>query len=219
MLCRAPPPNHARRSRAEDVTYSYPPNVFACLHPLHGPASDAFDAVVKAVILESSKFQHHRRFLHLEEHPARESSVFTEDEHEDGRAAAKAIDRSQKTGSFQLSLTILPHKPAEGWYLGTSRGRSSAEEVDLLLAPPTGRRTPQDVAGRHARLFLHPESCRVVIEARHTVTLTRSGATTLSQLKQQVIQHNELVKIGECLYTFEYTDFFSTPTFEEQLSA
>ncbi|KAI9826773.1 MAG: hypothetical protein M1826_006568 [Phylliscum demangeonii] len=206
-------------SFAEDVTCASSPDVFARLLPLHGPASDAIDAVVKIVILEPSKFSHHRRFLHIEEGPFRESTVFTEDEREDDRAATEAVRRIQKTASFQLSLTTLPTNPAEGWYLGTSRGRSSTEDVNLLLAPPTGRRMRRDVAGRHARLFLHLESCRVVVEARHTLTLGRRGTTALSHLAQQVIQPYEMIKIGECLYTFEYTDFFSTPTFDEQLSA
>ncbi|KAI9812058.1 MAG: hypothetical protein M1826_002977 [Phylliscum demangeonii] len=209
-------------SFAEDVTCASSPDVFARLLPLRGPASDAIDAVVKIVILEPSKFSHHRRFIHIEEGPVRESTVFTEDEREVGRAATEAVRRIQKTASFQLSLTTLPTNPAEGWYLGTSRGRSSTEDVDLLLAPPTGRRMRRDVAGRHARLFLHPESCRVVVEARHTITLGRRGTT--DPVAPDAAGHPALRDCQDWrmlvyLYTFEYTDFFSTPAFDEQLSA
>ncbi|KAI9832095.1 MAG: hypothetical protein M1826_002424 [Phylliscum demangeonii] len=109
---------HTPDSFADDVMCASSPDVFARLLPLQGPASDAIDAVVKIVFLEPSKFSHHRRFLHIEEGPVRESSVFTEDEREDGGAATEAVRRIQKTASFQLSLTTFLTNLAKGWYLG-----------------------------------------------------------------------------------------------------
>jgi hypothetical protein len=74
------------------------------------------------------------------------------------------------------------------------------------------------VAGKRARLFFHKESCRVVLEARHTVTIGRNGATIFTQSASRVVEDEELIMIGNCAYTYEYTPFFASSSFERDIS-
>ena len=117
-------------------------------------------------------------------------------------------------GAFKLSLKVLPRDPVKGWYLG-----SSCQRADLLLAP-SGRRwqSTTRIAERHARLFFHAESCRAILEARHTVTSTKTGVEVLRECASQILEHGEPLVINDCSYVFELTDLFATPDFEEELT-
>ena len=199
-------------SFSNDVANTNEPDVFARLSPLSHNAREAYDATVTA-IAKHERFQHNRQFLEAVQCPKRARSVFTED----GEAADPTESESQWIGSFTLSLTKLPRHLARGWYLGTGRGESLENEVDFLLAPPTDKWTKLEIAGNHARLFLKPEIGRIVLESRHTVHLSSGGAQTLVQSAHRVLAPGELLCIGDCAYSFQYTDFFTTRTFEEQL--
>ena len=185
-------------------------DVFAWLRPHSETACAAFDAAVNATIKNRGKYAHSRQFLFVRPKEKRAESVFSED----GKAADPHL--AQWTGAFKLSLNIPPRDPASGWYLGTSRGHHT-QEIDLLLAPPIARWVGTRIAGKHARLFFHHESCRMILEARHSVTLTRNGATVITGSSYRVIKHGELIEIGHCSYIFEYTDIHSTSAFGHNL--
>lgn len=192
-------------------------DVFARLLPLNRLACEAFDAVVNSTVEDLSRPNHFRRFLNAETRGTRARSVFTGD----GDAPDDpdpCSENYQWTGAYELSLKILPHNPEKGWYIGTNRGQPEDSEIDILLAPSTSKWAKFRIAGKHARLFLHKESCRVMLEARHTVTVGRNGAMTFTNSTSHVLEQEELISIGDCMYTFTYTEFFKSSLFEKELS-
>ena len=56
-----------------------------------------------------------------------------------------------------------------------------------------------------------------MLEARHTVTITKDGVTVITQSKSHVIEHGELIEIGHCSYRFEYTELHATSAFKKDL--
>lgn len=191
-------------------------DVFAWLRPLNESAREAFNATVNGVIRHPTKFCHMRQFLHCDSRNKRAPSLFSEDgEHVGDSDCVESA--YQWNGAFKLSLRTLPRDPSKGWVLGTNRGRPSEEGIDLLLAPPTKVWATLRIAGRHARLFIHEESCRIVVDAQHTVTLGRNGATISNRSAPYSLEDGELIVIGDCAYTFQYSPTFNTPSFEQDL--
>ena len=186
--------------------------VFAWLRPHGKAACAAFDSSVNSTIKNNlrHRYEHERKFLHRISRERRASSFFTEDGEEVDRCGSY-----QWSGAFKLSLKTPPRDAAEGWFLGTNYGRDT-QEVDILLAPPKESKAT-GIAGKHARLFFHDESCRMVLEARHAVTLAKNGAEVITQSQHRVIEDGELIQIGTCSYIFEYTSFHRTKAFEEVL--
>ena len=197
-------------------------DAFAFLRPLSPSARNAFNAAVDAITTNSSQdpnFEHYHRFVYAERVIPRASSVFTEDqdaaivEEPDSDSASQ-----QWNGAFKFSLGTPPHDESSGWYIGTSRGRSvsSNQGVDILLALPGAARAQNDIAGNHGRLYFHPETYRMVIQARHTVTVGKSGSI-IRNSQSQVLDDKDLLMIGDHTYAFEYTSYFRSPEFEEEL--
>ena len=185
--------------------------VFAWLRPHGDIACEAFDASVNTTIKNKQQYRHERQFLHRSSRECRSRSVYTEDGEE-----AKPSLYNQWSGAFKFSLKVPPRYPTKGWYLGTNYGRNS-QEVDILLAPPQERWKSARIASKHARLLFHSESLRMTIEARHAVTITKNGTAVITQSGIHVIEHGELIQIGNCSYTFEYTSLYSTQVFEQDL--
>ncbi|KAI4256236.1 MAG: hypothetical protein L6R42_006341 [Xanthoria sp. 1 TBL-2021] len=146
----------------------------------------------------------------------RSQSVFTEDE--DSSNEPLPVPPYQWTGAFGLCLRNLPRNPAQGWCLGTNCARTSSNEVDLLLAPPLHYRTETQIAGHHATLSLHTQSCRIVVQARHTITVGRNGAKAYRNPESVLLEPGEIVFIGNCAYTFEYTEYFETVAFKQEIT-
>ena len=190
--------------------------VFAWLRPLNVTAHKAFDATVNTVIKNSPKFDHFRHFLHCDSRLDRSQSVYTEDE--DSGHGQPHIPTYQWVGAFGLRLTNLPRNPLQGWCLGTNCGRSSLNGVDLLLAPPLHYRTETQIAGHHATFKLHPESCRIIIQARHTTRIGRNGAKAFRHPESFLLEPGELVFLGNCVYTFDYTEHFSSKAFKQAVT-
>ncbi|MCJ1244814.1 hypothetical protein MMC30_002014 [Trapelia coarctata] len=195
---------------ADDVNVNEE-GVFAWLRPFNQDACDAFDATVNAVIKNSDIFEHFRQFLHLEgKKVQRAGSVFTEDE--DDNNAKKLGENEQWRGAFKFSLES-PRNDPTSWRLGS---QCSPDRIDILLAP--GDRWKRlKVAHSHARLYIHRESYRMILEARHTVTIGRNCPKPITNLNSQVLEDGELVIIGACTFIFEHTEFFTTPTFQTSL--
>lgn len=185
-------------------------DVFAWLRPHSDTAREAFDASVNSAYDNPDESEHIRQFMYITGQGKRARSPFSDDSTEPDN------DLLQWSGAFKLSLNVRPHDPKKGWYLGTSYKRQPLE-VDLLLAPPTKTWNEKGIASKHARLFFNEQSYRMMLEARHTVTVTKSGVTVITQSQSRVIEDGELIQIGPCSYVFEYTELHSTSVFELNL--
>ena len=102
--------------------------------------------------------------------------------------------------------------------MGTNRGQPLGELVDLLLATLTDAWRKFRISGQHARTFIHTDSYRIVLEARHSAIIGKDGVITLTRLASHVLQQREIVMIGDCVYNFEYTELFATVGFEGSLA-
>ena len=195
---------------ANDVVHSSEDGVFAWLRPISETACAAFSASVNSVLKYDRKHRHHRRFLHVDDRQERCRSPFSEE------GSDTQPKRLEWLGAFKLSLQADLLDPAQGWYLGTDRGQKSPQ-VDILLAPPTKAWASQRIASKHARLFFHQESGRIMLEARHTVISSRTRTEILNKTKTCVIEHGGMLQFGTCSYIFEYTDLHSTDSFQRHL--
>ena len=184
---------------------------FALLRPITENACNAFDATVNAVIKNAPELDHFRQFLHIGERKVKRAvSVYTEDGNEE------ATEPELWTGEFKFSLDASPNDP-QSWWLGS---QCLPGEMDVLLAPGD-RHKELRIAQKHARLFLHPESYRLVLEARHSVVIGRvcTEMRTLAKMKQQILEDGDMIIIGPyCTYSFQYTEYFRTSLFAGSLS-
>ena len=204
-----------------DVTTIDDEDAFALLRPVSPSAQSAFNESISAIIEDvdgSSVYKHCRKFVYAEWGTARAASVFTEVEDTETEVLDSNSVPLRWNGAFKFSLRELQHEGKSGWCLGTSRGHSdsSVPEIDILLAPPTNAWAQRGIAGKHARLYFHKDSYRMVLEARHTVTLGNSGRVVRNS-QSQVLGDKDLVVIGDCTYCFEYTTHFQSEGFEAQL--
>ncbi|MCJ1402227.1 hypothetical protein MMC11_005447 [Xylographa trunciseda] len=193
-------------------------DAFALLRPINAPAQDAFDESMNAIVENvSGNSNHYVKFMYAQRGPARCASVFTEAEGTDIEEPDGQSASLRWNGAFRFSLQKLPQNRNSGWYIGTSLGHSDSiiPGVDVLLAPPTIIWQQRGIAGRHARLYLHEDSYRMVLEARHTVTVGNIDKV-IRDSQSQVLCDKDLVVIGDCTYSFEYTDHFQSVEFEAQ---
>ncbi|KAL9594240.1 MAG: hypothetical protein Q9219_007142 [cf. Caloplaca sp. 3 TL-2023] len=191
--------------------------VFAWLRPFNDIALKAFDATVNLVI--KHKLDHFRHFLHCDSRQSRSQSIFTEDGDSSHNEPQPSI--YQWVGAFGLRLTYLPLDTIQGWCIGTNDGRIPSrplKEIDLLLAPHAALRTETRIAGHHATLNLHKQSCRIILQAKHTTTISSNGAKTFRHPDSFLLEHGEIILLGNCAYTFEYTDYFRSPAFEQAIT-
>lgn len=203
------------QAEAEEAAMVQQSEIFAWLRPSNQVARDAFDAVVSGIRETPEEFKHAERFLYFTStRAARAESVFTED----GEATIELEPiptTLQWEGAYKFSLKTPPQKPGAGWHLGSGRGYP---EIDVLLALPTAHRANSRVAGCHAIISFHSVSARILLQARHTIITGRDGTNVLRQSNSRVIEHGELIAIGDCLYTFELTDLFASSEFDKSLS-
>ena len=142
-------------------------NAFATLRPVNRTARIAFDAVVTATN-KYPKYEQRRQFLSVERRRSLPTSVFTEDEEEEDISSPVLWQ-----GAYTFSLGKLPRDPTR-WEAG------NGDSADLLLAPLYAKRKVLDLASRHVAFILHAESCRLVLIARHKVTVARAGARVIN---------------------------------------
>ena len=157
---------------------------------------------------------HFRRFLHCDSRQYRSQSIFTEDgDSSQGPPPAPY----QWLGAFGLGLNHLPLDPIQGWCIGTDCD-STPSKTDLLLAPTTARGKECGIAAHHATLKLHTESCRITVQARHTTVISRNGTKVFRHPESFTLEHEETVLLGNCAYTFEYTDYFNSEAFKQDIT-
>ena len=125
------------------------------------------------------------------------------------------LTRPKWTGAFKIGLKLAPRDLQAGWVIG-----SRSDMADILLIPTTRRWTDSvRIAAKHASLFLHPESCQLVLQARHTVTTSKTGVEVVRGSTRRVLSQGELFSIQDNTYSIELTDVFGSQTFEEELSS
>ena len=203
---------------SEDILNQEIDNVFAWLRPINTIACEAFDDAVNAVIKHPTTYLHMRQFFHTSQNRSvRAASVFTDDS---TSADNGECDQSnpQWTGAFKFSLKTVSCATGDGWSLGTGHGLPSGEEVDIMIAPPS-RRWLKSIAGKHARFYFHKESARMALEARHTIKLSgMDKVDVITKTAVRVLEKGQFISIGDCLYTFEYTDLMKSKDFLDDLS-
>ena len=199
----------------DDVLAQPMPGVFARLLPVNYLAHEAFDTALNKVIRYSDDYEHVRKFFYAESRVGPAASVFSDDDcAENDDQHAEPGSSEQWNGGFMLNLDILPRRPAEGWFLG-----SKYRDVDLLLAPSLKERQESYVAGKHAKIYFHNDSGRIMIEAFHTITIgVPSGSDTFSKSTRRVLEDGSLLTIGNCVYVFKSTDHFKGLSFQQNLT-
>ena len=179
-------------------------NVFAWLRPFNEFACHAFHLVVESMIKHPSTRLHERAFIHIhgKEMP-RSGSVSGSDEQSDQEEA----DQAQIVGAFKFSTAVLPRDPASGWIIGTGFKKP---EVDVVIGPSDPDCSNNRILGKHARLYIHKESCQITVEAFHGMEVT--GLTGLKHIgpkfssSAKVLENLHLVHFGRCTYVFEQGD-------------
>ena len=188
--------------------------VFAWIRPLSDDAQKAFNATANLVIKHAPDFDHVRPFLHCDARQHRSQSVFSED---DDAAPDPSSQNPQWNGAFGLRLTHLPGDPLQGWRMGSQMAEDSTKLVDLLLVPPKKRWKKLKIASHHATLRIHPDSCRISLEARHLTIVTRNGIRKFRNSESFLLENGEIICLGNCTYTFEYTTYFRSAAFDDAL--
>lgn len=179
--------------------------VFAWLTPFNKLARRSFDLVVEGMITNPNTHLHEREFIHVSgKSIPRPASVSGSDDEAD-QEDQEETDQSQYVGAFKFSTTILPKEPTMGWFIGTGYRKP---EVDVVIGPFDSKSKHNNVLGKHARLYIHKESCQTTVEALHSMEV--SGSTGLKHLGQKggsstkVLEHGHLIQFGQCTYLFEH---------------
>lgn len=177
-------------------------HVFARLRPCNDESRRAFDELVKMIIESQGKFEHLRKFLHVDTRSEGDGSARSIDSDDVLLNPEFSSESLPSTGTFTFNLKMLPHNVQEGWWLGTGYGQPSGQEIDILLAPPTEE---WGIAQRHARIYINEQSSRFILDARHSVVLGENGKRKTLYAKSHILEDKDLLTIGTCGYTFEYT--------------
>ena len=204
-----------------DVTALEAIDAFALLRPVSSTAQNAFNASINYILkhAQQSDEEHYRQFLHAKRAIPRAPSIYSETE--DASAEEYHAEPASKhwNGAFKFSLRKSPRDAKAGWYLGVRDGKSRPphQGVDLLLAPPTREWIGKGISESHARLYFHPESYRMVLQARHTVVVGHIRKT-IRNSQIEVLNDPDLIVLDNFVYSFEYTSHFRSPEFEAELS-
>ncbi|KAL8718491.1 MAG: hypothetical protein Q9225_004377 [Loekoesia sp. 1 TL-2023] len=210
--------SHPASSETEELTestiqgiFSTPQDTdFANLIPHNTAAKKAFNELINLITPHKAKYSHAIQFirgLHLEQAPA--VAVFSDDEDAD-EATEDASDQPPFwIGSFGLTLDIAP-RGSFVWVAGV--GNISCGEYDMLLAPPTKEWRAQGIYGRCFQLSFHENSFKVLLTARRTVEI---NAEAITKDDLHVVEHGNLITVGECVYIFKFTEYSRDPSYRD----
>lgn len=196
---------------------------FARLVPINRGARLAFDSVIDAIKQDRDAHSHVHRNIFIE--PLRNESGSASSEFTDSETAEGGDQRDRPSyryaGYFCFRLSNPPRVPRIGWVLGDGRGQSVGQ-VDFLLSTP---RLFKDIAGKHFMIYIHPRTCRLILLARHRVTMLApgGGSMTIALSKSTIDSQRELareeeIRLGDCVYIFEYLDFAESEEHKRQLA-
>ena len=189
--------------------------VFAWLRPMNEFARSAFHLVVDKMVQNPGTQLSERKFIHLDGRATFSPQSASESEEP---AHQEVKDQSQWLGAFKFSTAMYPKDPAKGWFIGTGRGKP---EVDILIGPQDSSWINNRIRANHARLYVHMDSCRPIIEAFHSLQV--SGATGLkfispkTGLSSKVLEHGHQVQFGRCTYLFLRGNAVDSGMFETSL--
>ena len=178
--------------------------IFAFLVPIGKLPTEAFSDALQMAISDLSR-EHERQFF-LQIGASTPGSP---------RAPASSPCSNQLRGVYMLSLETPPAEKEKGYILGTSEGRHAS--VDLLLAPPSHRWASQGLRGQHASIAFSPDSCRVMIKAKHDIFYSQNGMRILRAGQQHVLENDMVIVIGGNTYMFQYTKYFLSDDFKNSL--
>ena len=175
-------------------------NVFAWLRPMNEFAQHAFHLLVDSMIQNPDLRVSERRFIHLEGREIIDTSSVSSS---DDEAEQGVTDQRRWVGAFKFSTAVYPKDPTKGWFIGTGRG---SLDVDVVIGLPDLKWRYNKIRGKHARLYIHEESCRPTVEALHCMEV--SGATGVKHIAQRttssskVLEHGHQLEVGRCTYLF-----------------
>ena len=190
-------------------------HVFAWLRPMNEAACLAFNLVVESMIQNPNIYLHERKFIHVSGRALPRAGSVSES---DDQGEQEESDQSQIVGAFKFSTAVLPREPSSGWFIGTGFHKP---QVDVVIGPPGPEYNNNKILGKHARLYIHKESCQTIVEALHGMELT--GLTGLKHIgpkfssSAKVLEHMHLVHFGRCTYVFEQGDAIVNGNFKSSL--
>ena len=195
-------------------------DVFAWLKPLNEFACHAFHLVVESMIKNPSTYIHEREFIHIQgKEMPRSGSVSGSDQQSDQEEVdQEEADQAQIVGAFKFSTAVLPKDPALGWFVGTGFKKP---EVDVVIGPSDPDCSNNKILGKHARIYIHKDSCQTTVEALHSMEVT--GTTGVKHIGPKsstcakVLEHRHLVQFGRCTYVFEQGAAIVNGKFHESL--
>ena len=173
-------------------------SVFAWLTATNENAIDGFEATMNEVLAEPQRLSHHARHLFIYDSMALEGGPEPSD---------VSRETAHRPGKFRLCLGGTPLHPTVGWVIGNDLGASFQGKVGILLTPPTKPESDFGIVGRHGRLHFHGGSEWIILQAWHVLTLVKSEMKVLKDQHISVLEDNDMIKIGECICKFNYTDY------------
>ncbi len=167
------------------------------------------------MILNPNAYRHARKFIHVDgQAPVRSANVSGPDD----QGREEETGQVQTVGAFKFSTAVYPNDPGKGWYIGTGRDKP---EVDILLGPSDRKWNSNQILGNHARIYIHKESCVVMVEALHSMEITGSmGVKHLDQKtgnSSKVLEYGHRVDVGRCAYIYECGDAIANGNFDTSL--
>jgi serine/threonine protein kinase len=184
---------------------------FARLIPTNALAKIAFDELARLMRTEPEWNHHARRSIHVEHCLSSPSPAILESD-TDGEVPQKPTPTL--TGYYRLNLLIPPHDHRFGWFLGSGRRDLGDAGVDFLL---TAQRRQYRVAGRHARLSLHPETAVLLLTVDNGRVVILNGQEELRNGSRAICTLSTGIMIGDLAYKLVYTEL-DDDLFREQLS-
>ncbi|KAL9121888.1 MAG: hypothetical protein Q9187_001555 [Circinaria calcarea] len=190
-------------------------HILAYLTPFNRQARLAFDHAVDAIKTDPDLFAYARRNMDIwpvRQESASAASIFTDSDTAEVDIAPD-IPIYRYDGAYHIRLSNPPRNSKQGWTLGDGRN-SGDSQVDILLSGP---RNVPDIAGVHAFIFPHKESCRFVLRARHTTTVHNFSFSQRDVPCQRELAKKDEIRIGNCVYSFTHDEFVETKEHQEQL--
>ncbi|KAL8689957.1 MAG: hypothetical protein Q9218_004489 [Villophora microphyllina] len=186
---------------------------FAHLTPHNDAARTAFDQLVVTILKSDIDYAYSNQFIGIDgKKQTRAVSVCSVDEGADEEVDQPVAPEAMWEGKFALSLRTKEAPLRDGWWAGSEFAKAHKGQHELLLAPPTQEWYNRGIYGRHFRLWIHPRSYRVMITARHTLTL---GSKTLNRSSSHTVSREALITLGACQYKFHLTDYSDEQAWKE----
>ena len=81
----------------------------------------------------------------------------------------------------------------------------------------SGPKKVPDIAGIHAVIFPHDESCCLVLHTRHTTVVHNVPLSQSAGSSQKQLAWEDEIRVGNCVYVFKHDDVAETDEHQKQL--